>query len=167
MGKILKYLPAVISLLCVLTACNNVGCTDNQSSIPLAGFYDSETGREVSLSGLTAGGIGAPNDSLICSNETLTEIYLPLRANRDTTSFVFRYRAQDNPGSGAWADTLRFGYTATPYLASADCGVTYRYRIHKVEYTRILIDSVGIAPGDSMIDNVDMQRIRIYFRSEQ
>ena len=39
----------------------------------------------------------------------------------------------------------------------------YRYKITSVTYTTHLIDSVGIV--DSLITNIDRERIRIYFRS--
>ena len=40
----------------------------------------------------------------------------------------------------------------------------YFYTIKKVEYTRHIIDSVGIS--DSLVKNTDIERIKIYFRTE-
>ena len=40
----------------------------------------------------------------------------------------------------------------------------YCFRITDVQYTTHIIDSVGVA--DSVITNVDIQRIRIYMRTE-
>lgn len=163
MGKVLNLIlvAAAMSLLC--WSCNGTGCTDNRSSIPLAGFYDWDSGQEVTLRGITIGGIGAPNDTLIKDDTNVSTVYLPFRHDRNETSFYFRYNDIETADSVAPADTITFCYTATPYLASEDCGVTYTYLINKVMHTSLLIDSIGIAPGDSLIDNIEMQRIKIYF----
>ena len=41
----------------------------------------------------------------------------------------------------------------------------YRFRITDVVYTRHLIDSVGVT--DSLITNIDFQRIKIFMRTSQ
>lgn len=39
------------------------------------------------------------------------------------------------------------------------------YTIKKVDYTRHLIDSVAVT--DSVVTNVEMERIRVYFRTSE
>lgn len=43
-----------------LAACNTSGCTENQNSIPLAGFYSSAAEAQVSLDSVGVYGVGVP-----------------------------------------------------------------------------------------------------------
>lgn len=152
----------VIAVLAVsLTSCNTTGCTDNQSSIPLAGFYGSGNDRAISVDSIEIGGEGAPGDSLLTSGMSpVSSIYLPFRAADGNTTFFFRYRQQALEGL---ADYITFTYTATPYFASEECGAMYRYHITSCDYTTHLIDRVEIL--DSLVTNTDVERIKIYFRT--
>lgn len=38
----------------------------------------------------------------------------------------------------------------------------YQYRVHRVDYTRHLIDSVAVT--DSMVTNIERERFQIYIR---
>lgn len=168
--KILK--PIIMSVLVMaasatlFTSCNTAGCTENQNSLPLAGFYSMSTKLPVSLSDLTVMGIGAPGDSLLYeSGRMLSQIYLPLRATKDVTSYRFTYNSTSTPDHpDAVTDELTFTYQSHPWFASEQCGAMYRYRITSINYTRNLIDSVGIT--DSLITNLDVEKIRIYFRDQ-
>ena len=140
--------------------CSNSSCSDNQNSLPLAGFYivnTDGTDAAVSLSGLGISGVDAPNDSLICGEQdSESQVYLPFRFDRTVTSFRFYSYEADV------ADTITFSYDAIPYFASEECGAMYRYRITQVSHTSAFIDSVALT--DSLITNVDMERIKIYVR---
>ncbi len=163
MGKILTALFFVAAILVAVVACNTSGCLENQNSVPLAGFYSYASGKSISVDSLEIGGVGAPNDSLLCDvSQTLSSLYLPFRAMHSSTSFYIHYaqRGLDYPELN---DTLTFDYDSQPYFASEECGAMYHYRITRFTYTRHLIDSVGIS--DSLINNVDIERIRIYFRT--
>ena len=149
---------AIASLL--LGACNSSGCLDNQSSIPLAQFRSSGNGADISVPGLQIHGIGAPNDSVIPISGS--QVYLPMRASDSNTSWCFHY-AQEGLDDPELNDTISFTYESTPFFASEECGAMYRYVITDFTYTRHLIDSVGLL--DSVITNVDRERIRIYFRT--
>lgn len=168
MGKILNA-RNIISLIIIqtiavilLTGCNTSGCTDNRNSIPLAGLYSYETLQSITVTQLTIGGVGAPNDSLITSNQSVSQVYLPFRADSGETSFFFHY-GQTGIDDDAFNDTINFTYSSLPYFASADCGAMYRYIIQGLTYTRHLIDSVGLV--DSIITNADIEKIHIYFRT--
>lgn len=168
----LRRLPAIImtaaALACIsghVTSCNTQGCTDNRSALPLAGFYSSATGSSIIIDSLAIGGVGAPDDSLLLkAGEKVYNIYLPFRSDRQTTSFFCHYdypsQGLDNP---ALNDTLTFRYTSTPYFASEECGAYYVYTLTGFDYTRHLIDSVAIV--DSVFNNVEMERIKIFFRT--
>lgn len=144
--------------------CNSTGCTDNRSSLPLAGFYAYPSGTKISLDSLDLGGVDAPADSLLVhSGQAAAQAYLPFRIDRESTSFFLHYdypmQGLDNP---AFNDTITFTYTAEPYFASEECGAMYKYKVNGVTYTRHLIEQVEIA--DSTVTNVEMERFRIYFR---
>ena len=154
-----------MAALCVVLceSCGSSGCTDNQNSLPLAGFYSSATGDEITLKGIDVGGVGAWNDSLLYnSTQQVSEVYLPFRSTSHETSFYFHY-TQDGLDDDAFNDTLSFEYGSTPHFASEYCGVIYRYNITKMSYTTHLIDSVIVV--DSLITNIDKQRLKIYFRT--
>ena len=156
--------PCLSALFAIMaTGCNTSGCTDNQNSIPLAGFYSYETGEAVSLTGVEIGGVGAPGDSLLCTDsQTVNTIYLPFRSKYPSATFYIRY-LQEQVVAYNLVDTLRFQYTAEPYFASEECGAMYRYRITGLYHTKVLIDSVAIT--DSLVTNIDIERIKIYFNT--
>lgn len=161
MRHLLGILAGFIALIFVAIGCNTSGCLENQSSIPLAGFYNSATGAAISIGSVNIGGVDAPNDSLLLAMGTsASEVYLPLRFSKDVTSFYIQYDTL-----GLWADTITMAYTALPYFASEECGAMYRYTINRLTYTTLLIDSVTLI--DSLITNADIERIRIYFRVEE
>ncbi|MCM1093087.1 MAG: DUF6452 family protein [Bacteroides sp.] len=162
MGNLLKYISVAALSAAILSGCNSSGCINNQNSIPLAGFYSYGTFASISVPGLTVGGVGAPGDSLIQENKSTSSVYLPFRAEQPATSFFFHYN-QESLDNDAFNDTLTFSYSSIPYFASEECGAMFRYVINDVTYTKHLIDSVGIL--DSVITNVDRERIRIYFRT--
>lgn len=155
---------ASASVTAIMQSCDSGGCTDNQNSLPLAVFYASSTGEPVTLTGLDVGGVGAVNDSLIYkSYQSLSEVYLPLRSNATTTAYYFHY-TQEGLEDESLNDTISFDYTSSPYFASEDCGAVLYYHVRSYSYTTHLIDSVVMV--DSLITNIDAQRIRIYFRTQ-
>lgn len=162
MGKILNQI-FVIIISCSLFACSNDGCLENQSSIPLAGFYSSETGQVVAISNLDVTGIGAIGDSLLTDAGTATQqVYLPFRSTSDNTAFCFHYK--DFGDDASYNDTIWFEYESMPYFASEECGAMYLYKITSTRHTNILIDSVVVIDPD--ITNTDVERIKIYFTTE-
>ena len=132
-----------------LAACNTSGCTENQNSIPLAGFYSSAAEAQVSLDSVGVYGVGVPGDSLLLA---------------PATSFVFTYRGPglDNP---LLNDTLTFVYDAVPYFAGEECGAMYVYDITRLDVTDHLIDSVALL--DRHITNVDIESLKIFFRTAE
>ena len=149
----LLYLTLIV-MSAISVGCSTGACYDNQNSLPKAGFYSSETGDAIAVTGLSVGGFGAPNDSLLCGpSETVSEVYLPFRPDETTTRFAFK--------SGLFADVVTFTYETTPYFASADCGAVWRFRIRSVSWSGSLIDSVAVV--DSLITNVDAMQLKIFF----
>lgn len=160
MGKILRYI-SVVAVIAIVWGCNTVGCLQNQSSIPLAGFYDVATDKAISIDSLLVYGVGAPNDSSLISTRTASRVYLPFRSEATSTSFCFRYLSKvlDHP---QYNDTITFTYSSEPKFVSEECGAMYFYTIRSMKYTTHIIDSVAVT--DSLINNTDTQRIKIFFR---
>ncbi len=161
MKKVLHIIPAAI--LAAVSGCNTSGCLDNRSAIPLAGIYSSETGEAISVSGVEISGVGAPNDSVLAASGSIGQVYLPMRSTATTTTWCFHY-TQEGLDASEMNDTVSFGYTSEPYFASEECGAMYIYNITSVRYTTHLMDSVIVT--DSLITNTDIERIKIYFRTQ-
>lgn len=151
---------------CLLHACNTTGCLENRNSIPLAGFYTSaENPKSMSLDSLQVTGLGVADDTpLSAAGTRISTLYLPMRATQPSTGWVFSYKWKylDDPRLN---DTIVFEYNSEPRFASEECGVIYDYHIHTMKYTTHLIDSVILT--DSLINNIDQERIRIYFRTDE
>jgi len=159
----LKNILLIVLCVLVLAACNTTGCLDNQSAIPLAGFRSSATGSDISVSGLRISGVGVHADSALTSGSgAISQVYLPMRSTAQSTAWCFHY-TQEGLDDPAFNDTIAFRYESIPYFASEECGAMYRYMIEEVSNTTHLIDSVVVA--DSLITNVDITRIYIYFRT--
>lgn len=164
MKRHLFHIISVLTGLHLIISCSSsTGCTDNQNSLPLAGFYSMSTGDKVTPDSIAVEGVGAPNDSLLLApNEKVSELYLPFRSTKSTTSFCIQYR-QHSLNFVDLYDTLTFNYKTIPYFASEECGAMYHYLITSYSYTRHLVDSVALV--DSLITNVDRETIQIYFRT--
>ena len=163
----MKTLVYIISLAVLsafmVTGCNAVGCTENQNSVPLAGFYSMSTDDAITIDSLAIAGEGAPDDSLlIAPSERASEVYLPLRSTATSTTFVIKYMQKALAEYGL-EDRITFYYESIPWFASEDCGAMYHYRITRVAHTTQLLDSIGIT--DSLVSNVERQTIRLYFRT--
>lgn len=162
MNKMLIAIATVAASL-LSQGCNTSGCTDNQNSLPLAGFYSS-AGEAVSISDIEISGVNQPTDSLLyASGSSQHLVYLPFRSKYTTTSYAFHY-TQEGLDDPQYNDTITFDYTSAPYFASEECGAMLTYSITRMSYTRHLIQSVEIV--DSLITNTDIERIKIYFRTE-
>lgn len=144
--------------------CNTTGCLDNQSALPLAALYSSDTGQTISVSNIEISGVDVPSgEALVTGGKTISEVYLPMRSTHPSTSWCFHY-TQEGIDAPEYNDTITFDYTSEPFFASEECGAMYNYNITRCRYTEHLIDSVVVA--DSLITNVDLVRIRIYMRTQ-
>ena len=112
-----------------MAGCNTSGCLDNQSALPKAALYSSATGSAISLNNLEISGVDAPGDSVLVEAGTaVSEVYLPMRATKQSTSWRFSYAQEGLEGMD---DIVTFDYDSEPYFASAECGAMYYYRIKK------------------------------------
>lgn len=163
MGKNVIFISTLIAATSVITGCNTSGCLENRSAIPLAEFYSSATKEIAAFDSIEIRGIGAPADSILSpAGSAISQLYLPMRSAKEQIEwcFAYRWKALDYP---ELYDTIKIEYTSSPYFASEECGVIYRYHVNRLKTTYHLIDSVTIA--DSLITNVDKVYFKIYFRT--
>lgn len=151
----------VVATALVVSGCNTAGCLENRNSVPLAGFYASATGDNIQLQNVQINGLGNDTVALMKPTQRVSQVYLPMRSTQPSTTWVISYKdeALDSP---EYNDTISFHYDSEPFFASEECGVIYKYHIQRLDATNHLIDSVVLA--DSVITNVDVEQIRIYFR---
>lgn len=150
-------------LATIVWGCNTNGCLENRSSIPKAGFYSSDD-NPIGLDSVCITGVGVQGGEPINKVGTsISQISLPMRSTMDNTTWEFGYQWK-YLGGGTLSDTISFDYESTPYFASEECGVIYRYHITDMRYTTNLIDSIILV--DSLITNIDTEQIKIYFRTQ-
>lgn len=151
------------AIILAMGGCNTTGCLENRSSIPKAGFYNSED-KALSLDSLSITGKDADiSEPINKVGVSISSISLPMRSTKDNTTWEFAYKWKYLAG-GTLADTISFDYESMPYFASEECGVIYRYQITNMDYTKNLIDSIVLV--DSLITNIDTEQIKIYFRTQ-
>lgn len=155
--------PGVITGFFILASCASNECLENKNSLPLAGFYNSDTvPKQISLDSVSIFGIKAPGDSMIQDNaRSISQTYLPFRIDQGETQYVIQYNA-GLLGKHHIADTITFSYDIVPWFVSSACGAVYDYKITSIESTHNIIDSVTCPEG--VIDNKDTENIKIYFR---
>lgn len=147
-----------LGAICFVGSCATDDCTDNRNSLPLAAFFDSSSGEQITLSRLTLYGLHAPGDSMLLNNASgVEEAYLPFRITEHSTTFVIDYIEPDV------RDTVTFHYDPVPRFASSECGAVYDYRMESISHTSHILDSVTCPDGT--ITNAPGQNIRVYLRT--
>lgn len=159
MNRLLYIAVLSLGLALGLVACGDDSCYDNGSSLPLAAFYVGGSQQQVSR--MSVQGIGAPGDSLLADSTTLSEIYLPLRANASSSSYVFTRWTGPDSIEIAVSDTIIFTYDAIAFFHSTECGAMFNFQIKRVDYTHNGIDSIVMV--NTAITNAKMTAMRIYF----
>lgn len=162
--KIIALTAASAAIAVAASSCNNDGCTDSRSSVPLASFADAANGKAITLDSLQIHGIGAPGDSILYkAGDKISQANLPMRSTRTQTSWCFSYKwkALDY---AALNDTVTIDYTSQPFLAGDECGAMYNYTITGVTHTSHIIDSIKVA--QPFVTNIGVTNLTIYFRTE-
>lgn len=153
----------VVLAIAIAVGCSNDECYENKNSLPLAGFYSSDSvPKAVSLDSITIYGVGAPGDSVLHDSvRGLSQSYLPFRIDQNSTTYVIRYLS-GLAGKLRIRDSITFKYKIVPWFVSSACGAIYKYEMDTIITTHNFIDSVT-CPGGT-IDNVNAENLKIYFR---
>ena len=144
----------VLLLLILLSGCNPEDiCLSNQHALR-ANFFSMKDKNRVSVPNTTIFGLGMPNDS-IYKDETVTAMFLPLRFDSDTTSFVFHIQAL--------RDTIHIVHSKKLSCISRNCGFTFDFKLDTVLFTGIFIDSISIKiPNIRYNENFDNVEIYLF-----
>ena len=163
MGKILNILFSFCVIVAMFASCSNKECFDNQSTLPLAGFYSMQTQEQISVDSLTIYGVGAKGDANLLDNGSASKVYMPMPISGNSASFVFHYNAK-RLDFVELNDTLTIHYKSYPKFVSNECGAIYQYDVTNFTYTHHLIDSIALPT--MQFNNIDKEVIQIYFRTE-
>lgn len=149
---------ALPAALLIAAGCTSE-CYENQNALPLAKFRCILDGvpTDCSMDSLLVYGVDSPGDSTLWSGGRVSELYLPFRVDHDTTAYVFRHLRL--PVS----DTVTFRYERAPRLVSAECGVSYVFRMLDISSTGPFIDSVVCPDGE--ITNKNVSNLLIYLHN--
>lgn len=169
MNRLFRHIAAAIALLTLIAAAlacsNDDGCQGNRSSIPLAGFYSSQSGSKIQVDSISVFGIGMKGDTMIVDHARLIDrVYLPLNVADTLSRFVVRYDALSLAAFNL-ADTISVTYKPIPYFHSEDCGAMYLFDIVDYSTTNVLIDSISFSTMH--IDNANNENVRIFFRTQE
>lgn len=167
MSNLFRDIVSALSLLMIVgfAACGDDGCEGNQSSLPLAGFYSSQTKSAISIDSLTVYGIGAPGDSAIIRNaKGVKQVYLPFDIGAESSRFVIRYGQKYLADAGI-TDTITIEYGSRPFFHSKECGAMYVFDVKSYRVSDNLIDSIRIP--NLVIDNANRENIKIFFRTKE
>ena len=140
-----------------LVGCGDGSCYDNGSAVPMARFYQSGTTTQVNPTGMTVSAIGAPGDTLLVNNATVSDLHLPLRVSTGSTQWLMTFAASDGT---TVTDTVTIAYHPVEYFASVECGAMYYFDITGVTHTDNMIDSVIVS--QPRVTHVDQVNLRIY-----
>lgn len=163
---------AATSSMMLIASCQIGVCTDNKTSIPCAEFFN-EQNKEISLTKVSIRGEGAVDDAeLYTSDQSLSTIYLPLKATAKESTFIFHYAGNDSIDKETgekiidtrFDDKVSLYYSATPYFAGEECGAMYNYYLNDIRHTSNLIESIEIT--NPFVTNNGAVGIKIFMRTE-
>jgi len=162
----MRKLP-VIAAACVLMlvmgitlgSCSDASCYDNGSSLPLATFYIDD--NQQTITGLTVMGIGVPGDSMLLNSASAQELYMPLRPNATSTSYLLQRTIVASNDTICFNDTITFDYKPIEFFHSIECGAMFNFEVNEVSHTSNAIDSVVMLT--TLITNTRTPAMRIYF----
>lgn len=112
-------------------------CLSNQHAVQ-AGLYSawSEEDKDSTLQDVSLVGIGRIDS--IYRTQSLSELFMPLNFEEDTSTFVVAV-------SATMKDTLSVVYRKELDFISRDCGYIFTFDIDTILYSNAFIDSVAIS----------------------
>lgn len=127
----------------------------NQYAVQV-GFYSAYTGKDSTVTSLSAHGIGR-SDSLIYDSATVKSIYLPLKLHEERTQFVLTTLL----AGVSRQDTLTFVATKKPHYVNGEEGFAFDFQLSKVYCSSNFVDTVVIS--DPAVNyNETFQNVKVY-----
>lgn len=155
--KILLYIFCSLITIMLFSCENYKDCNSPVQTALGIGFYQmvSGTQQDSTLPALTMYGIGRA-DSLLANAASLSNIYVPLNQNADTSAFFIQPDSTSRAG-----DTVSVKYTRSLQFVSSGCGFTTFYHIDTLYSTYHYIDSIALTTKNIVTTNAI--NIQIYY----
>ena len=131
-----KIIGIALSALVWLVACSrDETCLSNQNAAQV-GFYSawSETDKDSTLTNVSV--FGLELEDSVYSDESLSDLFLPLSFSTDTTAFVIAVKTLK--------DTLWLVHRKELDFISGNCGYVFSFELDTVLHTKAFLDSVSI-----------------------
>lgn len=96
---------------------------------------------------------GEGSDSLMADSATVSTLYLPLRKDRDTCTYVFAFDGQE--------DTMEIYYTRKETFVSLACGCAVFATIDSVDWSTNALDSVKII--NTAVTTIQETHLKLFF----
>lgn len=136
--KLLKLIVPAIGVLAFFTwACQGEeACLSNQNAVQV-GLYSawSEEDKDSTLSNVSL--VGLERTDSIYQGESVSELFMPLDYESDTTTFVL--------SAQTLRDTLSFVYSSELDFISGDCGYIFSFELDTILHTQAFVDSASVS----------------------
>ncbi|MFO8001819.1 MAG: DUF6452 family protein [Marinilabilia sp.] len=154
--KVVNFLgSAIIGLIFFLSGCDNdEACLSNQNSAQVKMYSAwSEDDRDSTLSNVSL--VGIDRTDSVYSDQTLSELFMPLDFESDTTTFVL--------SAQTLKDTISFVHSSELDFISGECGYIFSFEIDTFMHTDAFIDSAAIEhPFIEYGESVENIKLYIY-----
>ncbi|MFW5753567.1 MAG: DUF6452 family protein [Marinilabiliaceae bacterium] len=136
--KLLKFIgPAIGALAFFVWACEGEdACLSNQNAVQVRMYSAwSEEDKDSTLSNVSL--VGLDQVDSIYQNESVSELFMPLDYERDTTTFIL--------SAETLRDTLSIVHSGELDFISGDCGYIFSFELDTILHTRAFIDSASVS----------------------
>lgn len=141
-----------LSIILVITACNEEDCQELTEVKINARFYDHIADEPTVCSTLTL--FGLKSDSLILNNaSSVSNFSLYLRQDTTQTTFVFQFPEEVN-------DTVTIHHSNNRSVISLDCGCATFFTVDSIKWTHHQIDTIIVKQKE--IGTGNEENIRFY-----
>lgn len=140
MFKRIFILPALAVLF--LTSCNSKGCYEKMDVKVYCSLYSLTLNKAVGIDSVSVWGAGS--DSLVCDNDTVSELALELNPNLQKTQYVI----QATQNGHIFTDTLSFYHKNKPWFESMECGCMVFSTLDSCKTTGTIFQSAVILDPD-------------------
>jgi len=150
-----KIIFASITFAIILfSSCNSKGCYDNMEVQVHCNFYRSSDKVAISVDSVSVWGVGS--DSLICSNETLSQLALDLDPKKEETQYVI----QAKQNGYTFNDTLSLFHKNQPWFQSMECGCMVFSTLDSCKTKGSIIQSTAIV--NPKINNNQTENVNLF-----
>ncbi len=154
-------LPAALVLCAaaLLMGCEGIDCTLNNVVYCYYGFYDSGTGKQVSLTDTLTVTAEGTDSVLYNRGVNISSVQVPMSYWNETDTLVFLLYGEDH----YYRNTFYVSKENIVHHETPDCPTTMFHQLMDVSFQSGIIDSVVISRPE--VDYMQDENIKIYFRT--